>query len=200
MSRAQVSSMLPYHFGSFSLVPKTGSQKHPVDKCRSTCLERCGIASLTSKRLVKQALNDCWYLVKLDKEQEGRIEKERERKEQKKRREGGSVGPVGPTCFEEVQAAKLSLRDAERVSLAFSSLSYLSSLQSFFPFHSHTSLRPHPASLVAQCPPLIHKYEKGRVYPLLGTLRTGTGVILSDIISIPQYRRSASPVYPEESH
>jgi len=134
MSRAQVSSMLPYHFGSFSLVPKTGSRKHPVDKCRSTCLERCGITSLTSKRLVKQALNDCWYLVKLDKEQEGRIEKERERKEQKKRREGGSVGPVGPTCFEEVQAAKLSLRDAERVSLAFSSLSYLSSLRVFLSF------------------------------------------------------------------
>lgn len=135
MPRAQISSVLPYHFSSFSLVPKTGSRKHPVDKCRSTCLERCGITGLTSKRLVKQALNDCWYLVVINKEGVEKTERKRKVRARSGRGEGGSVGPVGPTCFQEVQAAKLSLRDTESVSFApFPSLVPFFPLRLLFPF------------------------------------------------------------------
>lgn len=163
MSRAQISFVPPYHFGSFSLVPKTGSRKHPVDKCRSTCLERCGITGLTSKRLVKQALNDCWYLEKIDKEGEGTIEREREREVEGEVGKGGSAGPVGPTCFEEVQAAKLSLRDVESVSLAFSSLiPFFPSVS--LPFLLRTSLKPYPASL-RSVPALNSQVRKRRDIP-----------------------------------
>lgn len=131
------------------------------------------------------------------------MEKRRRASERGRRR-----GPVGPTCFEEVQPAKLSLRDAgERLSrfllsrsltlslapslplsIFFSSLSPLS----FSPFPC-ASLKPYlasfspfpPALRCVRCPPLIHKYRRGRIYPLLGTLRAGTGIILGDIISIP---------------
>jgi len=56
-----VSSVSSYHFGSSSLVLEDRFSKTPRrDKCRSTWLERCDITGLASKRLVKQALNDCW--------------------------------------------------------------------------------------------------------------------------------------------
>ena len=72
---------------------KTGSRKHPIDKCRSTCLEQCDITGLTSKRLVKQALNDCWYLEEIDKEKVGKIEGEEQKKRQAK---GVQSGPQVP--------------------------------------------------------------------------------------------------------
>lgn len=105
------------------------------------------------------------------------------------RRGGRSRGPSGPTCFdfEEVQPAKLSLRDdrdrlfvPRRISLYIPilpsfSLASTSSTSLCLPLQSTISLT-RPGN---HCPPLIHKY------PLLGSLRIDRGIILLDIIPCP---------------
>lgn len=102
------------------------------------------------------------------------------------RRRGRSRGPSGPTCFdfEEVQPAKLSLRDdrdrlfvPRRISLYIPILPSfsLASTSLCLPLQSAISLT-RPGN---HCPPLIHKY------PLLGSLRIDRGIILPDIIPCP---------------
>jgi len=76
------------------------------------------------------------YLKEIDKAPERGRERERERERgreevEREVNEGSETGPVGPTCFEEVRAAKLSLRDAESVSRLLFSFFLLRPLSPF---------------------------------------------------------------------